>query len=108
MLDALFGNRTAANVLMFIGVNRDAYAQEIANRTKISLSLVQAQLQRLERGGVLVNIQRGRMRFYSLNPRFPFSDVIEDIVRRAVEYLPANDQEAFVVRRRPRMKGKPL
>ena len=32
MLEALFGNRTAEKVLLYIGVNREAYALEIAKR----------------------------------------------------------------------------
>src|SRR5581483_3756811 len=102
MLDALFGNRTAAQVLMFIGTNREAYAQEIADRTGIALSLVQAQLRRLEAGGVLSNRQRGRMRFYSFNSRFPYARAVEAIVREAVDLLPDEDRAVFAVRRRPR------
>lgn len=106
--DALFGNRTAAAVLTFVACNRDAYAQEIANKTKISLNLVQAQLRRLERGGVLVSKPRGRMRFYSFNSRSPFSGALEDLLQSAIDYLPEKDQDTYIVRRRPRMQGKPL
>jgi DNA-binding transcriptional ArsR family regulator len=108
MLEALFGNRSAEKVLLFIGVNREAYAGEIATSTDTALSQVQAQLQRLERGGVLVSRLRGRMRFYSLNPRFPFSNDVADIARRAVDFLPDKDRDSFIVRRRPRARGKPL
>jgi DNA-binding transcriptional ArsR family regulator len=108
MLEALFGNRTASAVLLFLGNNRDAYAAEIAKRTKLTLSLVQAQLRRLEAGGVLVSRQRGRMRFYTLNPSSPFTSALEAILRQAVDYVPAADREAYVTRRRPRMQGKAL
>lgn len=108
MLDALFGNPTAAKTLMFIGVNREAYAQEIATRLDVTLSLVQAQLRRLEVGGVLVSRSRGRMRFYTFNPSFPFAKAVEEILRQAVDFLPTADRESHIVRRRPRMAGKPL
>ncbi len=108
LLDALFGNRTAAKVLIFIGVNKDAYAKEIATSTAISLNLVQSQLKRLERGGVLVSKLRGRMRFYSFNPRFPLGDDLGAILRDAIDYMPNDEREIYMVRRRPRAPGKPL
>jgi DNA-binding transcriptional ArsR family regulator len=108
MLDALFGNKTAAKVLIFLGSNKDAYAQEIADKTNTSLNLVQAQLRRLERGGVLVSRLRGRMRFYTFNPRFPFREDLEDMLRQSVDFLPDEDREQYITRRRPRAPGKPL
>lgn len=107
-LDALFGNRTAARVLIFIGVNKEAYGKEIANSTALSLNLVQSQLKRLERGGVLVSKLRGRMRFYSFNPRFPLGDDLEAMLRAAIDYMPDDEREMYRVRRRPRAPGKPL
>lgn len=108
MLEALFGNRTAAAVLIFIGVNREAYAQEIADKVGISLNLVQAQLRRLERGGVLVSRPRGQMRFFSINPRFVFAQQLGDLLRRTIDYMPDKEQDRYIVRRRPRAPGKPL
>jgi predicted transcriptional regulator len=108
MLEALFGNRTAAAVLIFIGVNREAYAQEISDKVDISLNLVQAQLRRLERGGVLVSRPRGRMRFYSINPRFVFAQQLGDLLRQTIDYMPDKEQDRYIVRRRPRAPGKPL
>src|SRR3954451_23482640 len=106
MLDALFGNRTAESVLMFLGANEESYAKEIADRTAIAFSQVHAQLRRLERGGVLVSRPRGRMRLFSLNPRFVFHKDIRDILQRALDYLPDKEREKYVVRRRPRAPGK--
>ena len=108
MLEALFGNRTAEKVLIFIAVNRDAYAKEISVRTGVALNLVQRQLQRLERGGILVSRPRGRMRFYSLNPQWAFVGPLKDILLSAFDYLPDSDRAPYVARRRPRMQGKAL
>lgn len=107
MLEGLFGNRTVENVLMFLAMNKEAYAQELSNRLALPLSMVQAQLRRLERGGIIVGQPKGRMRFYSFNPRFPLADDLTGMLRRALEYLPDSDREKFVARRRPRVKGKP-
>jgi DNA-binding transcriptional ArsR family regulator len=104
MLAALFGNPTAEKVLMFLALNGDGYAQEIADRFALSLSMVQNQLIRLQRGGVLVSIERGRMRFFSFNPRFRFADEIVAMLRRAADYLPERDRDRFLVRRRPRAR----
>lgn len=108
MFDTLFGNHTAATVLLFIGANRDAYAQEIAEKTETTLSLIQSQLRRLEQGGVLVSTPRGRMRFYSFNPRFPFSRSLEEMLQQAIDYMPEEERNKIVARRRPRMQGKRL
>lgn len=108
MLDALFGNRTAAKVLTFVALNRDGYAQELADRFDVSLSAVQNQLARLAEGGVLVSVARGRTRLYSLNPRFAVARDLEAMLRRAVEYLPERERELYIARRRPRARGKRL
>jgi hypothetical protein len=108
MLAGLFGNATAEKVLLFVATNRETYAQELADRFEVSLSSVQNQLQRLERGGVLVGTPRGRMRFYAFNPRFPFTVELEAMLRRAVEMLPERDRARYLARRRPRARGKRL
>jgi predicted transcriptional regulator len=108
MLEALFGNATAEKVLMFLALNREGYAQELADRFGLALNVVQNQLLRLERGGVLVSSTRGRTRVYGFNPRFPFTVEVEALLRRAADYLPARDKERFLVRRRPRAAGKRL
>jgi DNA-binding transcriptional ArsR family regulator len=108
MLEGLFGNATAANVLMFLAMNREAYAQEMADALRVDLSTVQGQLRRLERGGVLVGSVRGRMRFYTFNPRFPFTADLTQMLQRAVDFMPEPERERFIARRRPRLTAKPL
>lgn len=108
MLDALFGNATAAKVLTFIAMNRESYAQELADRFGVSLSMVQNQLVRLADGGVLVAVSRGRTRLYSLNPRFVVARDLEALLRRAVEFLPERERARYLARRRPRASGKRL
>jgi DNA-binding transcriptional ArsR family regulator len=108
MLEGLFGNATAANVLMFLAMNRDAYAQELADSLGMTLSTVQGQLRRLERAGVLAGTTRGRMRFYTFNPRFPLAADLGQMLQRAVDFMPESDRARFIARRRPRLAGKPL
>ena len=108
MLDALFGNPTAAKVLTFVAVNREGYARELADRFALALSTVQNQLRRLEEGGILVAVDRGRTRLYSLNPRFALARDLESMLRRAVDYMPERERERYSARRRPRSAGKRL
>jgi DNA-binding transcriptional ArsR family regulator len=109
LLDGLLGNETAEKVLLYLAVNNEAYAQELANRLGLALSTVQTQLQRLERRGILVSRARGRMRFYTFNPRFPLMHDVRALLLRALEFLPDAERAVFApVRRRPRAAGKPL
>jgi DNA-binding transcriptional ArsR family regulator len=108
MLEGLFGNSTAERVLTFLAMNPDAYAQQLADRFELSLSVVQNQLRRLERGGIIVSQPKGRMRFYSFNPRFPLRDDLRAMLKRAADLLPDKERAKYIVRNRPRMKGKPL
>jgi len=108
LLDALFGNATAAKVLTFIAMNRESYARELADRFGVSVSMVQNQLERLSAGGVLVSATRGRTRLFSFNPRFPLADDLEALLRRAVDFLPDRERELYLARRRPRARGKRL
>ena len=108
MLDALFGNATAAKVLLFVALNREAYAQELADRFGVSLSMMQNQLRRLADGGVLVATSRGRTRLYSINPRCGVGRELESLLRRSFELLPARERDRYVARRRPRAAGKRL
>ena len=103
-----FGNPTAAKVLTFVAMNREAYARELAERFALSLSTVQNQLRRLEDGGILVAVDRGRTRLYSLNPRFVLTRDLESMLRRAVDYMPERERDRYSARRRPRAAGKRL
>lgn len=109
MLDTLFGNRTAEQVLTYIAVNGSAYAQQMADALTIPVSVVQKQVRRLEAGGVLVSWLVGRTRVFSINPRFSMAKELTAFLKRAFELLPDEAQVPFEsYRARPRMTGKPL
>ena len=108
ILDALFGNPSAARCLLYISINHEAYAQEISTRTGTHLNLVQKQLQRLERGNVLVSTPKGRMRFYQLNPRSPYSKDLGSMLHQSIDFFSEEEASQYVARRRPRAPGKPL
>ncbi|MDB4964348.1 MAG: hypothetical protein JWN44_37 [Myxococcales bacterium] len=109
MLDALFGNRTAAQVLMYLAVNESAYAQQMADALTIALSVVQKQVRRLETGGLLVSRLVGRTRVFSINPRFAMANELIGFLKQAFSLLPDEAQLPFEsYRARPRMTAKPL
>lgn len=71
MIARLFGNRTADLVLLFLARNGEAYATRISQDLDIPVNMVQKQLDRFERGGVLASCLRGRQRIYGWNERYP-------------------------------------
>jgi DNA-binding transcriptional ArsR family regulator len=109
MLEALFGNRTVEKVLFYLAVNSESYTQELADNLSLPLFSVQRQLRRLEDGGIVVARPRGRMRFYSLNPRLPFTPDLTRLLTNALTYMPESERKMFQPRRnRPRRLGKPV
>jgi DNA-binding transcriptional ArsR family regulator len=109
MLEALFGNRTAEQVLMYLAVNESAYAQQMADALSIPLSVVQKQLRRLELGGLLVSRLIGRTRLFSINARLSVANELKALLKRAFAMLPDSAQLPYEsYRTRPRLTGKPL
>ena len=109
MLDLLFGNATAEKVLLYIQRYEEGYAKAIADTfDDVSLSMVQQQLARFERAGLLVSVLKGRTRLFLWNPRYPFLSDVRSLLGKALRLLPATERRRyFSQRRRPRRSGKP-
>lgn len=108
MLESLFGGATAEKVLLYLASHGEGYAKEIADRFSIPFSMVQKQLMKFEAAGLLVSHLQGRARVYGWNPRYPLREEAVALLRRALEFLPADErQRYFRARRRPRRAGKP-
>jgi predicted transcriptional regulator len=109
MLEALVGSTSAERVLLFLSARGEGYASEIARTYGVGPSLIQKQLDRMERDGLLVAQQVGRTRVYSFSPRFPFVEEVKNLMLKALEKYPDELQVKIRMdRRRPRRKGKPL
>jgi DNA-binding transcriptional ArsR family regulator len=110
MLEGLFGNATAEKVLLYLEQYGEAYAKAVADTFDgVSLSMVQRQLERLERAGLLVSLLKGRTRLFTWNPRYPFLDEVRALLRKALRCLPEDERRRyFSQRRRPRRTGRPL
>jgi DNA-binding transcriptional ArsR family regulator len=109
VLETIFGNGTAEKVLLYILVHREAYARELALAFELPISVIQKQLVRLERGGVLASTTKGRTRLFQLSPVYPFVAELEALLRRALAFVPNKARTPYEPRRsRPRATGKPL
>jgi DNA-binding transcriptional ArsR family regulator len=108
LIEGILGNRTAEKVLLFLQRFDEGHAKEIADVFGVSLSMVQRQLERFERAGVLASLKKGRTRLFTWNPGYAFREELRALLQRALEILPESDRRAyFTRRRRPRRTGKP-
>lgn len=108
-LKALFGNETAAKLMLYLFHHGEAYASGAAKDLGLSLSPVQRQLGRFESAGFLVSKLLGATRVYSFNPKHPATRELRELIRVFYEGMPLKERERmFRVRRRPRRRGKPV
>ena len=109
ILSGLFGNETAAKVLLYIQCYGSAYPRAISETFELSISQVQRQLERLEHEGTLASRLIGKTRVYEWNPRCFYRKEIESLLQKALDRLPESIQEKYFRERiRPRRQGKPL
>jgi hypothetical protein len=109
MLEPLLGSTNAERVLLFILTREQGYASEIARFFNADLYGVQKQLDKLERGGVLISYKAGKTVLFQFNPRYAFHKELRSLLDKALSYYPQEEQDRLrIVRRRPRRQGKPL
>jgi len=109
MIEVLLGSKSAERVLIYLFTREEGYAREIASFYNTDLKPIQMQLDKFERGGVLVSRSIGRTRPYEFNPRYPFLNELKALLEKALSFYPAKEQEELLMnRRRPRAKGKTL
>ncbi|NOH01415.1 MAG: winged helix-turn-helix transcriptional regulator [Chloroflexi bacterium] len=109
MIEVLLGSKNAERVLLYLFTREEGYAREIASFYNTDLKPIQMQLDKFEKGGVLVSRSIGRTRPYEFNPRYPFLNELKALLEKALSFYPAKEQGEFQMnRRRPRAKGKTL
>ena len=109
MIEVLLGSKNAERVLIFLFAREEGYAREIATFYETDLKSIQLQLDKFEKGGVLVSSLVGRTRPYVFNPRYPFLNELKKLLEKSFSFYPIKEQEALTLnRRRPRAKGKML
>ena len=109
MIEALFGNRTAEKVLLYMANYGSGYATKIARTFDVSLNMAQKQLNRLEEAGVVASRLEGQTRIYQLNPQFFLKDELLLLLKKALTFISEEERQKYYMQRtRPRRRGKPL
>ncbi|MCK4400991.1 helix-turn-helix transcriptional regulator [bacterium] len=109
MLKPLLGSGKKEKILLFIFTHVESYAREIARAFNFNLNTVQSQLLNLEIGGILYSKTKGKVRLFGINPRYPFKKEMEELLKKALIFVPDDEKRKFYTPRlRPRRTGKPL
>lgn len=109
MLEPLINSKVKERILLSLYVRKEVHARDVLSIFKGSLSPIQNQLKKLERGGVLISRLKGRTRLYSFNPRYPFIKQLSNLLARVLDFMPQKEKEKYYTPRlRPRRAGKPL
>ena len=107
VVEAIFGSRSAAQVLLFLEAYGSGHALRIARTYSVSVSAIQRQLRRLERDGVLVSRMVGRARLFEFNTRSPSVRNLRDFLEAELDLFPEEEARAYYrQRQRPRRTRK--
>ena len=109
MLHALFGNETAAKILLYVENYDEGTPSGIARTFGMNKNRIYTQLLRLEAEGILVAKKSENLRIFSFNPRMPFKTELKSLLRKSLNLMPEKEFDRFFTqRRRPRRTGKEL
>jgi predicted transcriptional regulator len=102
-----FGGQTRTRILLALRLLDESYPRELARLLGVSLNGVQSAVRGLERDGLVASRSAGRTRLVRLNPRYFARDELQRYLLKLAE--PDRDLQARigVLRRRPRLTGKP-
>jgi len=107
VLEAIFGNRSAAQALLFIEAYGSGHPSRIASTYGLSLTGVYRQLRRLEADGVLVSRTVGRTRLFEFNTRNPTVRRLREFLAAELDSMPEEELKLYYrQRQRPRRTGK--
>jgi hypothetical protein len=95
MLEPLFESDKKEKILFYLYSHGEGYAREIARTFRFNLNTVQNQLQNLESHGILYSRLRGTMRIFCFNPRYPFREELEALLKKAIMYLPEDEVRRY-------------
>jgi len=102
-----FGSPSRTQVLKYLRLLGESFPRELARLTGLRLSAVQKALASLERDGLIAGRTVGRMRLFTLNPRFFAARELQALLTRLVDADSEIVQTVAELRRRPRRTGKP-
>lgn len=109
-IQALFGGKAAARVLLYIENYSEGYAVQIARTFDMPVSEISKQLKKFEVSGIFVSRKVGVSRVYSWNPRDPALSGVRFLLRETLDTgIPEKTLGQFYrERQRPRRQGKRL
>ena len=108
MIEILLGSKVKEEILLFLFKNDEYYPSQLAKILNYALISIQNQSDRLEQAGVVISTLKGKTRIYQFNPRYFFLPELKALINKVFTVLPEEDKEKFIIRKRPRRKGKPL
>ena len=109
MLDIILGSETAQKIFLHLYHNGETYPSAVAKDFDMSLGQVQRQFDRFEESGVIISKLSGKTRMYQFNKKNPLTGPFIEMVKRVYDSIPLEEKEKiFHVRRRPRVRGKPV
>jgi sugar-specific transcriptional regulator TrmB len=107
VFDAIFGNQSAAQALLFIEAYGSGHASRMASTFDIPLTGIYRQLRRLEANGVLTSRTVGRTRLFEFNTRNPTVRRLRGFLASELQGLPDDELKKYYrQRQRPRRTGK--
>jgi predicted ArsR family transcriptional regulator len=95
MLEALFESEKKEKILFFLYSHGEGYAREIARTFRFNLNTVQNQLKKLESYGILNSQFKGKVRIFRFDPRYPFKEELEALLKKAIMYLPEEEVRKY-------------
>ena len=98
MLEPLLGNITVEKALLYLYSYGEGYAKGMADNFKIYVNAMQKQLVRLENGGIIVSVKKGKTRIYQFNPRYYLLDELEPYLRKRWTGFPTGRSTNFIRR----------
>lgn len=109
VLEAVFGNKSAMLVLLFLENYGEGHASRMAKTYDVAVMGIQRQLKRFEEEGVLVSRMVGSSRIFTFNERNPTVQNLRMFLSLELAQLPKKYTSAyFRQRQRPRRTGKRL
>lgn len=110
MLSVIFGNENAERVLQYLLAKENGYLSEISEFYNIAPSIIKKQVDKFEKGNVLVGKNIGRTRVLELNRRYPFYNELVALLKKARMAYPEDLRENLLSKKRDRFrkKDKPL
>ncbi|MCK5221714.1 MAG: winged helix-turn-helix transcriptional regulator [Candidatus Aminicenantes bacterium] len=109
MIEAITGSIVKERILLYLVLNPLSYPNEIARNFGFNLNAVQKQLLKLEDGRVVCSRLKGRVRLYEIDPRYPFKNELEALLRKVYSFMDQETKDKYYIKRtRPRKPGKEL